>query len=211
VVQEKTVTFSSGNLKLEGLVYAPEGAAPSTYVVVCHPHPQYGGDMHNNVVMAIVRAAVEGGLGAVAFNFRGVGASEGSFDNGVGEREDVRAALSFAGAMPGVKRVALAGYSFGAGMAASVAADPLAALALVALPPGMVVARDAGIKGYTGPVLLVSGSADKISPASALEDLARALPRKPDLRIVPGADHFWRGRERDLAAILADFIQANLV
>jgi alpha/beta superfamily hydrolase len=210
LVQQKKVTFKSGDLHLEGVAYTPDAAAPSTFVVVCHPHPQYGGDMHNNVAMAIVRTAVEAGLGALAFNFRGVGASEGSFDNGIGERDDVRAALAFAASLPGVSRVALAGYSFGAGMAAAVAADPLPALALVALPPGMVVAPDAGIKSYTGPVLLVSGAADNISPSTALRDLARSLPGKADLRIVPGADHFWWGHERALSEVLGAFFAANL-
>src|SRR6266540_978811 len=112
------VTFPSGELSLEGLLHLPE-QTPAPGIVVCHPHPMYGGDMHNNVVDAICDTAVAEGIAALRFNFRGAGASEGRYDNGVGEQDDVRAALTYLRGLPEVDsaRVALAGYSFGAAVA----------------------------------------------------------------------------------------------
>jgi alpha/beta superfamily hydrolase len=204
------VTFASGALSLEGIYYEPDHGHPRAAVVVCHPHPQYGGDMYNLVVTVIVRAAIEAGLGALAFNFRGVGGSQGAYDNGIGERDDVLAALAYARCLPGIGRVALAGYSFGAGMAAAAVDDTIPALALVALPAGMAGNDGGGLLTYNGPVLMVSGSNDSISRESALGALAARLPSSPEIAIVPGADHFWWGHERALADVLRAFLTANL-
>jgi hypothetical protein len=209
LVKDSPIRFVSGGLELEGVYYAADDASPTAAVVVCHPHPQYGGDMYNLVVTVIVRAAIEAGMGALAFNFRGVGESEGASGDGAGEREDVRAALSAARSLPGIERVMLAGYSFGAGMAAAVVDASVPALALVALPPGMARGDDAGIKSYAGAVLMVSGDADNISPEGALRQLATGLPSQPEVTIIPGADHFWWGQERALADTLKAFFVAN--
>jgi alpha/beta superfamily hydrolase len=107
-----TVTFNTDGLTLEGLLHLPP-VTPCPGVVVAHPHPQYGGDMHNNVVHALCRAVNSVGAAALRFNFRGVGASEGSFDNGVGEQRDVAGALEYLRALPEITaRIALVGYSF---------------------------------------------------------------------------------------------------
>lgn len=208
MAMQSRTTFPSGNLTLEGMYYAPVEGSPEACVVVCHPHPQYGGDMDNNVVAVIVGAALEAGHSALAFNFRGAGASQGAFDNGRGEREDVRAAVAYARSLPEVQRVLLAGYSFGAGMAAAAVDASIAALALVALPAGMARSEGAGLAGYTGPVLMVSGDADSISKAADLEVLAAALPSRPAVKVIAGADHFWWGREKELAAELRAFLDS---
>lgn len=208
MVNQQRVELPSGGLTLEGVLYSPADAKPASLAVVCHPHPQYGGDMHNFVVAAIVRGLMEAGFGALAFNFRGVGASEGSFDNGSGERDDVRSVLSYARSLPGVQRVALAGYSFGAGMAAAAVDTSVTALGLIALPPGMV-RPDNALKAYAGPVLMASGSNDHISPEHAIRALADSLPVAPQVIVVPGADHFWWGHERPLAQAIRDFFGAH--
>ena len=107
---EKSIVFESGGLKLEGLLgRAKDGPG----VVVTHPHPQYGGTMHNNIVESLVKAYGKAGYNTLRFNFRGVGRSEGHYDEGVGEQEDVRAAVGYL-RDPGMTSVDLAGYSFGA-------------------------------------------------------------------------------------------------
>ena len=111
--------------------------------------------------------------------------------------------------LEGIERVLLAGYSFGAGMAAAVVDDSVPALALVAMPPSMAADHSAGLRSYAGPVMLVSGSADHISPAAGLEQLASTLPSKPQVTIVPGADHFWWGHEAPLCDVLRPFFEAN--
>ena len=119
---------------LEGLLRLPDGMAasasdgearPAHAAVVCHPHPQFGGTMHNKVVFRLAAALVEHGIPALRFNFRGVGRSTGSYDEGRGEADDVRAALAaLAARYPGVPLL-LAGFSFGAWVGLPVGcADP---------------------------------------------------------------------------------------
>ena len=117
----RLVEITSGELTLAGVLHTPEGDGPFSAVVVCHPHPRMGGDMTSNVVLAAVEGLAAQGIAALRFNFRGSGASEGTHDDGKGERDDVRAALSFAADLGELDatRIGLAGYSFGAGMSAA--------------------------------------------------------------------------------------------
>jgi alpha/beta superfamily hydrolase len=205
------VEITSGVLKLEGELYLPDGEQPSSMVVVCHPHPLYGGDMHNNVVSIVARAAVDHGLVALVFNFRSVGRSQGSHDGGIGERDDARAALEYARSLDGVQAVALAGYSFGAGVSAHVVDESVAAVCLVALPTGRGLSDDAGLRRYSGPALLVAGDNDRVSSLPALEELAATLPARTEVRGVRGADHGWWGYERELGEITGSFFASTLL
>jgi len=179
-------------------------------MIVCHPHPQYGGDMHNNVVDALCAAAIENGIAALRFNFRGTGNSEGRYDNGIGEQDDVRAALAYLRELPGVdsQRIALAGYSFGAGVAVRVASDPdLRAFIGVSLPTMMPL--EGVILGC--PALFVSGDEDEYSDADDLTEFVRSLGAQAELRLLPGLGHFWFGVERDLKEIVAPFLKSHLL
>jgi alpha/beta superfamily hydrolase len=223
---ETRLTIPCDDITLEGVWHVPQGAGPFPAVVVCHPHPQYGGDMHNNVVAAIVRAVTGCGMAALRFNFRGVGRSGGQHDNGAGERDDVRAALRHAASLPGVAaaRIGLAGYSFGAMMAAAVTGPSIPALALVALPLAIdastrsaeggtgdgPLARWPALAAYPSPVLLIAGDRDHVCPAAALRDLGAALPATAETHIVPGADHFWGGHEHELEQTVGAFFARHL-
>jgi len=187
-----TIAVSPG-LALEAALALPAGA--SAGVVVCHPHPLYGGDMDSPVVLAIAQACAEAGLATLRFNFRGVGGSGGAWDEGRSEQDDVRAALAHLQAcLPATARPALAGYSFGAMMAAAVAGAgrPLAGLALIAPPLAMRPWQPPAALAVEGPLLLLAGDADQYCPASALTALGQALP-KPTVTILDGVDHFFFG------------------
>ena len=123
-MKERRVTFKSSDLTLEGMIASPDGAGPHRAAVVCHPHPLYGGSMYNNVVDAVLEAMHARGFATLRFNFRGVGQSEGEFDNGNGEADDTVAAIRFLIAQKGVRAdgAVLAGYSFGAMTAVRAAA-----------------------------------------------------------------------------------------
>ena len=140
-MQEESVNIPSGQLKLEGLIAKPTGVASARGAVVCHPHPLYGGSMHNNVVEAILAALWKRDFATLRFNFRGVGASEGEHSGGLGEADDAKAALQFLLSQAGVAKDAavMAGYSFGAAIAMRVGAEleNVATIAAVALPVGM--------------------------------------------------------------------------
>ena len=216
-MSETALTIPCGEITLEGTLFSPDRQEPSPAVVLCHPHPQFGGDMYNNVVSAVVEALVERNIAAIRFNFRGVGGSGGRHDDGDGEQADVRAALDYASTLPAVDgdRIGLAGYSFGAGMAAAVAADAVAgkrlpALALIALPLGAGGDRASALAAYPNPVLLIAGANDESCPEGALGELASALGDGAETRIVAGADHFWFGHERAAGAIVSEFFAARL-
>ena len=170
-MDEKQVSFRSGDLTLEGLIANPGGGAPAA--VVCHPHPMYGGSMFNNAVDAILVAMWQAGYATLRFNFRGVGSSEGEHDGGPGEVDDAVAAMMFLLAQPGVRRegAVMAGYSFGAMVAVSAGYEraEIARIVAVALPLAMADARIPD--GASKPVLLVSGDHDSYSPVAGLKTL----------------------------------------
>jgi alpha/beta superfamily hydrolase len=198
-----SVQIANGNLTLEGALYRPDGSS-NALVVVCHPHPLRGGDMHNNVVMSIVRAVYDRGIPALAFNFRGVGASEGVHDKGIGEREDVQAALGFAARCDGIRRLGLAGYSFGGRVAAAAVDGSVSALALVSAPSAGL-AEETNLPEFSGPVLMIAGDADHVSSLEALRQAASALGANAEVVGVPGADHFWWGHEAILQETVGGF------
>jgi alpha/beta superfamily hydrolase len=204
-LKEESVTFACENLKLQGLLARPQGAARVSGAVVCHPHPTYGGSMHNNVVEAVLAAMWQAGYATLRFNFRGVGASEGEYDGGEGEALDARAAIKFIASQPGVlaDRIVLAGYSFGAAVAMRVGlTEPaVAQIIAVALPVGMMASGTAGISKK--PVLLVSGNSDSYSPEAQVRAVAATLGPLARVTIIAGADHFFGGYEDGLAAAIA--------
>ena len=190
--REATVGVEPG-VELEARVGL--GSAPRGGVVVCHPHPLYGGDMDNPVVVRVAEVCGELGLATLRFNFRGVGASTGTHDGGVGERRDVEAALDhLAGLLPDRDAIALAGYSFGAAVAAQVAARgrPLRGLALVA-PPLRSAPLPLQLADFPRPLLVVGGTKDEYAPLDALQGLGATLPRAR-VTTIDGANHFFFGK-----------------
>ena len=207
MIAERPTTVPAGTETLEARLGVPAGARLG--VVVSHPHPLYGGDMDSPVVARIVESCAGRGLATLRFNFRGVGASTGRHDEGRGEQDDVRASLArLQDALGGDGRVALAGYSFGAAVAAAVAVTaPVAGLALVA--PQLRVTDLHLPAGVEGPVLVVAGAEDQYCPADALETLRVSLPAATVV-VVEGADHFFFGSLAPLGEAVAAWADALL-
>lgn len=209
MIPEGPVTIAvPGGLTLEGALFRPPGA--DTGVVVCHPHPRYGGDMDSPVVVAAAAACAGQGLATLRFNFRGVGGSTGAWDEGRGEQDDVRAALAhLRGLLLPSARVALAGYSFGAAMAAAVVAggEPVAGLALIAPPLGSAAWRPPALLAAAGIVLMVAGTEDAHCPQPALAAVAAAMP-PGTVTLIDGADHFFSTGGQALRAALDGWARA---
>src|SRR5712692_7838398 len=168
--QVKQITIAGRDVSLKGIVQTPGGLAPSGILVVCHPHPLYGGSMHNNVVDALCDAALQEGLAARRFNFRGVGSSTGSHAGGEGEQDDVLAVLRAAEELPGGGSIGLAGYSFGASMATRAVsrASPMPLLLLLVSPP--LSTLGAALFGeQPSRRLLITGDRDQVCPAVDLD------------------------------------------
>jgi uncharacterized protein len=193
---------------LDGRVTVPIGAR--TGVVLCHPHPLYGGDMDNPVVVRAAEVCRDVGLATLRFDFRGVGASTGTFDEGRGEQDDLIAALDRLAAMlPADAAVAAVGYSFGAAVAARAAMRrAMAGVALIAPALAMPALASLGdLATVAGPLLIVAGTADPYCPLDALERLARSLPQAT-VRTVDGADHFFLGKLFPLGEIVRAWARA---
>jgi hypothetical protein len=205
---ERHVTFACGQLKLEGVLTLPDGGGPFPGVVVCHPHPLYGGSMDNNVVYAICHELDGRTMASFRFNFRGVGRSQGDYSDGIGEKDDIIAAFDYLTSVKGVDpdRMGLAGYSFGAGVCLFVAPKDqrVQALALVSPIPNPIGFDQ--IKRYTKPRLFVCGTADMYAAPEGLVPLVEALPEPKGLEVVSGADHFWMGHERTMASKVGAFL-----
>lgn len=210
-MRERGVMFPSGELRLEGILSLPEGQGPFATVVVCHPHPLYGGAMDNNVVIAVCQALSVESIATLRFNFRGVGGSDGFFGQGIGEQEDVRAALSFLSTLEGVDagKIGLAGYSFGAGVALSAAPQEDSVQAVAGISPPLS-SFGADLKGYCKPKLFLCGSGDTFIPAEELLHLVKETGEPKQCEIVPGADHFWWGYEEEAARKVASFFTKAL-
>ena len=178
----------------------PHGAAPRGVAVVCHPHPQHGGTMDNKVAQTLARAFVQLGYRAVRFNFRGVGGSEGAWDEGRGEIDDALAVIA-AQREPGLP-LALAGFSFGAYVASQAAArlagsEPVERLVLVG--PATVNFSVAPVPPGT---LVIHGESDEVVPLAATLDWAR--PQAMPVVVVPGVGHFFHGQLSLLKSIVTD-------
>jgi hypothetical protein len=195
--QRQTIAGPSG--ALECALDAPAGAARGL-AVVCHPHPQHGGTMDNKVVQTLARAFVQLGYSALRFNFRGVGASAGEWAQGPGEIDDALAAVA---AFRGDEQpLVLAGFSFGAYVAAHVAArlavQGAAAERLVLIAPA---ASRFDLPAVPPGTLVVHGEADDVVPLAAVLDWAR--PQSLPVTVLPGAGHFFHGQLPLLKSLVA--------
>jgi alpha/beta superfamily hydrolase len=206
-MKKTRVSFSSGGLVLEGILATPEGDGLFPAVIVCHPHPLYGGSMDNNVVDNISETLTQASLTSFKFNFRGVGGSQGEFGQGIGEQEDVKAAISFISTVKEIdsKRIGLAGYSAGAGFALSVGFNDDRIRALAAVSPPLPMFDFDFLKSCPKPKLLISGSRDDLIPINQFLEFCQNLPEPRECESIEGADHLWWGYESRLAAKVADF------
>ena len=204
------VTIPCGDICLEGAIGLPLGNRPFPVVVVCHPHPLYGGNMYNNVVTATCHALLQSSISYLKFNFRSVGRSQGEHADGIGEQDDLLAAISFLLSAERIdpNRIGLCGYSFGAGVALAVAARSEQVKALALVSP--FLSQPSPIQSYHKPMLLLWGSEDFALPAADLEYFIEKPPGTKQFEVMSGADHFWSGYENEAADRVAAFFAGTL-
>lgn len=162
-------------------------------MVVTHPHPLYGGDMQNNVVAAVTKLYANAGYWTLRFNFRGVGASQGAYDNGRGEQHDVDAALTWLAGL-GASAIDLVGYSFGAWVAALGAQNFQAMQRLILIAPPVSFLDFTAVRALPKLALVLVGRGDDIAGTSALSAAVPQWNQAARLRIIEGADHFFWGK-----------------
>ena len=195
--------------RMEALLNA--GSPTATHAaLVCHPHPLYGGTLHNKVVFHAMKALNRFGWPVLRFNFRGAGMSEGEHANGLGEVEDVRAALDWLErefTLP----IIFAGFSFGAavGLRAAYADDRVGALIALGLPAVPVEGRDYDyqfLRACVKPKLFVSGSRDQFAPPGKLEALVNTFADPKKIVRIEAGDHFFEGRLREMREAIEGWV-----
>jgi alpha/beta superfamily hydrolase len=204
--------------RLEALLNA--GAESTTHAaLVCHPHPMFGGTLHNKVVFHAMKALNSFGFPVLRFNFRGTGLSQGEHDHGNGEVEDVRTALDWLDAEYHLP-IVFAGFSFGAaiGLRAAYGDARVPAVIGIGTPVVPVAADTEEARVYTfdfmrecgKPKLFVSGARDQFGPRAKLEALVASLPEPKKLVLIEGADHFFEGRLRELREAIETWVKERV-
>lgn len=195
--------------RLEALLEWDAAARVQAVALVCHPHPLYGGTMHTKAVFRAAKAAIDLGIPTLRFNFRGVGKSEGQFGGGIGERDDVRAALDYLGERFPGQPVNLAGFSFGSwvGLAVGAVDDRVRALVGLGVPVGSSDFRF--LQPVTKPKLIVQGTVDVYGPREKVESLFASLAEPKQIHWVVGSDHFFTGKLDELQAAVREFLASH--
>ncbi len=187
---------------IEAALGLPDAPAQPVLAIVCHPLPTGGGTMHNKVVTMTARALRESGVTVLRFNFRGVGHSEGAFDEGRGELDDLRAVAAWARAQYPHHALWLAGFSFGSWIALRACVELQASALITIAPP---VGRDwdfASVLLPTVPWLVIQGDVDEIVDADAVRHWVAGLSKPPQLIEMEGASHFFHRKLMDLRGVV---------
>ena len=199
----------AGGVELEAVLWAPEEMPPKAAVLLCHPHPLYGGTMNNRVIYRAAKAAVEVGLAALRFNFRGVGASTGDYDRGTGERKDVAALLDWMHQRyPGIP-LAVAGFSFGAWVGLQVGCHDPRIRALVGLGLPLSTYDFEFLIDNAKPSRYIIGTRDEFCPRDKMESFARRLQPASTVSWVEGADHFFTHQVAEAQSLTREFLRAQ--
>jgi alpha/beta superfamily hydrolase len=205
-VERLSIAGPSGNL--EGILETPPDADSSRIAVICHPHPVYGGTMTNKVVHMLAKAFNELRVPAIRFNYRGVGASAGAYDDGRGETLDTLAVVRWANDRYPQANVWLGGFSFGGAVALRSAAQ-IQPARLVTVAPAIQRVDVTRVQRPQCPWLVVQGDNDELVNAQEVQAWAQSLAPPPELVLLSGVDHFFHGRLNDLRDAVVRWIEAT--
>lgn len=206
-LSKKSLLIDGPSGVLEALL-EEAGADAGHFAVICHPHPLHGGTMHNKVVYMLARTFLERGMPALRFNYRGVGASAGTYDDGRGETDDALAVLHWARQRWPKAHWVLAGFSFGALVAlrAALVASPRYLVSVA--PPAARLTEP--LSRPDCPWLIVQGDADEVVDYREVIDWAGRFDPPPTVRVLAGGDHFFHGRLHELRAVVEAHFGADV-
>ncbi|MGO8949718.1 MAG: alpha/beta hydrolase [Ktedonobacterales bacterium] len=204
----KSIEIITPDVALEALLRLPDNAADTRMAaLVCHPHPLGGGTMHNKVVFRIAQALGDLGLPVLRFNFRGVGRSTGSYDEGRGETTDVQAALDLlAHHFPGAE-LCLAGFSFGSWVGLPVGCGDGRVRQLIGVGVPVATSMTGTLGECTKHKLIVQGEQDQYGSPEKLVSWFQQLTEPKQLALVPGADHFFTNSQSELYNAIYDYFK----
>jgi alpha/beta superfamily hydrolase len=206
---ELMLPSQAGELEALLTLPVPEPSEDTPAVVICHPHPLYGGSMHTKVVVTATHAFLDLGMPSLRFNFRGVGKSSGKYDEGRGEQDDVRAAINY---MTGkYKRLAVAGHSFGAWAGMKAGCEDESVQMVIGIGTPVNFADMVFLRSCPKPKIFIHGTLDKFIPVEKVEEFYSGLPEPKKLVKIEGADHFFTGRLDELAEAVRGLTEEYLV
>jgi alpha/beta superfamily hydrolase len=189
---------------------SPLSTNDSDYVAVCcHPHPQHGGAMTNKVIYTASRTIAGLGIVSLRFNFRGVGKSEGSYAEGIGEQDDLAAVVTWAKKQYPNKRLILAGFSFGAYISA-MQSSQLCCELLISIAPPIGRIEFTGFKRPNVPWLVIQGEQDELVESSRVRNWVAEFENTPQLESMSGASHFFHGKLVQLREVINQFCISNI-
>ena len=212
-MRQSAVSFKAKGLNFEGIVATPDDVgSPVPGVVICHPHPLFGGNMDNNIVIALSFSLVDQGFATIRFNFRGVGNSEGEHSKGEQEHQEVLGAFELMKAWNGVdgRQLGLVGYSFGTSVILGSKDVQKRAKSIALVSPNIRALSDTPLKKAKIPTFIITGSRDKLVEAEDLQSNLASFAQAPQFEVIDGADHFWGGMERQAVGPVAEFFAEHL-
>ena len=191
---------------LEGRVDCTASGEPQGCAVICHPHALFGVSMHNKVAHTLAKSFADCNYTAVRFNFRGIGGSAGSYDEGIGETDDAMAVVDWVMKQQADMPVILAGFSFGSFVALK-AATKTQTKALITVAPPVRMFDFENLQAIDCPWLLIQGDEDEVVDINSVINWVRTLQRPPQMEIINDCSHFFHGKLIDLRSICEEFIQ----
>ncbi len=210
-MKKEHLMFPCGDISLEGELLIPEEKGPLPAVVVCHPHPLYGGSMNVDMVFKVCESLCTHNIASLRFNFRGVGKSEGAYADGVGEQDDVKAALSYLETRDEIdsSKLALCGYSFGT-MVGIPVADTDERVQAYAGISAFFVLPDL-LMNFQKPKFFIHGTKDEFISHQQAEENVSKLPEPKIFVSIEGADHFWWGYDTEVSEKIGYFFSSCLI
>ena len=211
-MRQSAVSFEADGLTFEGVVAQPDdGAGPWPGVVICHPHPLHGGNMDNNVVLALALGLAQEDFVTLRFNFRGVGGSQGEHTVGERESQEVLAALELIKAWPDTNgKTGLIGYSFGTSVILRHGKLHDEADAIVLVSPPFRAVEDTPLKESKVPAMIVTGDRDRLVDSTQLDAELASFKNAIEFKLFDGVDHFWYGQESRLVPEVHRFFTDKL-
>lgn len=186
--------------KLEALLEEPEVGEPVEAAVICHPHPQYGGTMHNKVVYRLARGLRKAGCVVLRFNYRGVNLSEGEYDEGLGETDDARVALGELRLRYPQIPVTAAGFSFGARVALRLSSQEGSIRRVVAVGFPTRIKEREFVYHVEQPKYFIHSTVDEFGPRGEMEEFFAGVPQPKEIQWIEAPDHFFAGRLNEFEA-----------
>ncbi|MFX1406394.1 MAG: alpha/beta hydrolase [Promethearchaeota archaeon] len=207
MVESEKILIKNKEIKLEAEYFQSKTSSLIPIVLICHPHPQFGGNMYNNVVSAVFELLKNNHISTLRFNFRGVGKSNGSHTSGEGELSDVKACIDFLINQKGLKKIFLCGYSYGAAIGCSAVnySDSIIGYCAISFPWDFIGIKYKQLTQTEKPKLFIQGDRDTIADYSRFNHHFDFYLNPKKYVIIEGADHFYWGYEDRAANIMLDY------